>query len=171
MADTDIAYATDTVKERASKIWRLMGFVNDRLGQTKTLEHVLSVYRELDTAAQSQSITGDDKLAFQTALANGLMNKATDYSMSLDDHAKMQIAFQAGRDSKGGKSQSGWVKIEDIPEEWNDKKLLLGCFADCSKYGHLAYSKKNERYGWQYKFNDSWPCTHAMLPPQPPEGG
>ena len=119
------------------------------------------------TAAQSQSAIEDDKLAFQTALANGLMNEATDYSMSLDDHAKMYIAFQAGRDSKAGKSQSGWVKLSDYKGQC---PVLLLSNNDARQYFDECIPVDDaERMEF---FED---VTHFLdlsdLPPQPPEGG
>lgn len=39
---------TDNSFERARKAWKMMGFVNDKLGQTGTLAEIFMAYRDLD---------------------------------------------------------------------------------------------------------------------------
>lgn len=47
-------FAGDSMHERARKIWGLLGFVNDRLGQIDRLAGYLYAYQEIDRIAAGQ---------------------------------------------------------------------------------------------------------------------
>ena len=80
--------------------------------------------------------------------------------------------FSAGYTA--AQSQSGWVPIRDIPEEWKDGRgVLLTWQANAVGAFDVDYCK------WDYKISEWWSCEQgslageeikdAMLPPPSPK--
>lgn len=51
----------DTHIERAEKIWRLLGFANDRLGMVAKLAGYLATYKQIDERYAAQNLKSEGK--------------------------------------------------------------------------------------------------------------
>lgn len=112
--------------------------------------------------------------------------KMTDTPMTKDEHDTLieRLEKEASRAENGRFSsrelyapvmreaisrlkQSQWTPIEDIPEDWKDRRRLLTYVDDEDGFDGPIINRYHPNYGWEYDYGK---ITHAMLPPQAPKG-
>ena len=66
-------------------------------------------------------------------------------------------------------SANPWVKIDDIPEEWKDGRLLLGyCLANETQF-EIWCEEKTANFVAVHAWGEDIDITHARLPIAPPK--
>ena len=82
---------------------------------------------------------------------------------------KLMLDAKAAITRLQSQSANPWVKIDDIPEEWKDGRLLLGyCLANETQF-EIWCEEKTANFVSVHAWGEDIDITHARLPIAPPK--